>query len=116
MLRVINANRRERSVARNTGAAIAKGEYLHFLDDDDILLPGAMNVFWDLAQKEKEAAWLYGSWQIVDNDGNIIDEFYPELTGNIFEVLVSGEGLPLQASSLKTNFFYEAGGMIRFTL
>lgn len=108
-VRVIDTNRRERSVARNTGAAIAKGEYLHFLDDDDILLPGAMNAFWELSQKERGAAWLYGSWRIVDNDGNTVNEFYPELTGNIFALLVSGEGLPLQASLLKTNPFYMAG-------
>jgi glycosyltransferase involved in cell wall biosynthesis len=31
-VRVIDTNRRERSVARNTGAAIAGGRYLHFLD------------------------------------------------------------------------------------
>jgi glycosyltransferase involved in cell wall biosynthesis len=108
-VRVVNTNRRERSVARNTGAAIAKGEYLHFLDDDDILLPGAFNAFWELSQKVKDAAWLYGSWRIVDNDGNTINEFYPELTGNIFALLVSGEGLPLQASLLKTHSFYMAG-------
>lgn len=108
-VRVLDTNRRERSVARNTGAAIAKGEYFHFLDDDDILLPGALNAFWELAQKEKSAAWLYGSWRIVDNDGNTINEFYPELTGNIFALLVSGEGLPLQASLLKAHSFYMAG-------
>lgn len=108
-VRVINTNRRERSVARNTGAAIAQGEYLHFLDDDDILLPGAMQAFWELAQKEKEAAWLYGSWRIVDNDGNTLNEFHPELIGNISALLICGEGLPLQASLLKTNAFYEVG-------
>jgi glycosyltransferase involved in cell wall biosynthesis len=106
---VINTNRRERSVARNTGAAIAKGEYLHFLDDDDILLPDALNAFWELSQKEKGAVWLYGSWRTVDNDGNTVNEFHPELTGNIFELLVSGEGLPLQASLVKTTSFYLAG-------
>jgi glycosyltransferase involved in cell wall biosynthesis len=108
-VRVLDTNRRERSVARNTGAALAKGEYFHFLDDDDILLPGAMNAFWELAQKEKKAAWLYGSWRIVDNEGNTVNEFHPELTGNIFALLVSGEGLPLQASLLKAHSFYMAG-------
>ena len=108
-VRVVDTNRRERSVARNTGAAVAVGEYLHFLDDDDILLPGAMNVFWELSQKEENAAWLYGSWRTVDNDGNFINEFYPELNGNIFALLVSGEGLPLQASLLKAHSFYMAG-------
>ena len=108
-VRVIDTNRHERSVARNTGAAVAKGDFLHFLDDDDILLPGALDAFWKLAQEAHDAAWLYGSWQTVDNEGRLVDEFHPELTGNIFALLVSGEGLPLQASLLKTKQFFMAG-------
>jgi glycosyltransferase involved in cell wall biosynthesis len=108
-VRVVNTTRRERSVARNTGAAIALGKYLHFLDDDDILLPGAMNAFWQLAQKESEADWLYGSWRTVDNDGNPVEEFHPDLSGNIFALLISGEGLPLQGSLLKASSFFGIG-------
>jgi glycosyltransferase involved in cell wall biosynthesis len=108
-VRVVNTNGRERSVARNTGAAIAQGDYLHFLDDDDIFLPGALKVFWELVQKQPDADWLYGAWRTVDNDGNQVDEFHPELSGNIFALLVSGEGLPLQASLLKARSFFQIG-------
>ena len=52
-VRVLHTNRRERSVARNTGAAIAEGRYLHFLDDDDWLLPGALKTFWDLQPDQR---------------------------------------------------------------
>jgi glycosyltransferase involved in cell wall biosynthesis len=108
-VRVIDTNRRERSVARNTGAAIARGKYLHFLDDDDLLLPGALNAFWKLHQ-ENEAAWLYGSYQTVDNDGILVEEFHPGITGNISALLVAGESIPLPASLLQTNAFFAAGG------
>lgn len=107
-VRVIDTNRRERSVARNTGAAIAKGRYLHFLDDDDLLLPGALEAFWALDQSS-DAIWLYGSYQSVDNDGNLVDEFHPRVSGNIFALLVAGESIPFQASLLQTKQFYVAG-------
>lgn len=108
-VRIIDTNCRERSVARNTGAAIARGKYLHFLDDDDILLPGAIQAFWKLAQTDEHAEWLNGAWRIVDNHGNTLNEFYPNLRGNIFARLVSGEGLPLQASLVKAEAFFSVG-------
>jgi len=108
-VRLVDTQCRERSVARNTGAAISKGKYFHFLDDDDMLLPGALNAFWNLSQANDMADWLYGAWRTVDNDGNVVDEFHPQLTGNIFALLISGEGLPLQASLIKAKSFFIAG-------
>jgi glycosyltransferase involved in cell wall biosynthesis len=109
-VRVIDTNRRERSVARNTGAAIARGKYLHFLDDDDLLLPGALEAFWRLDREANGAAWLYGSYQTVDNDGHLIEEYHPGITGNIFALLVAGEGIPFQVSLLQARQFYAVGG------
>lgn len=107
-VRIITTQRRERSVARNTGAAIARGKYLYFLDDDDIMLPSALQAFWELAQTT-DAAWLYGSYQTADNDGNLIREFHPDLIGNIFAILITGEAIPFQASLLRPKEFYAAG-------
>jgi len=108
-VRVINTNQRERSVARNTGAAIARGKYLHFLDDDDVIVPGALDAFWKTDKKVTDETWLFGSWLTTDNYGNKVDEFQPDLNGNIFALLVSGEGLPLQASFISTKHFFKVG-------
>lgn len=107
-VRLITTNRWERSVARNTGAAIARGEHLHFLDDDDVILPGMFEAFWKTTQRS-DAIWFFGGWQTVDDDGHPIAEFFPELRGNIFPLLVSGEGLPLQASLIRSESFFAAG-------
>ncbi|MGE5222658.1 MAG: glycosyltransferase family A protein, partial [Omnitrophica WOR_2 bacterium] len=107
-VKVVNTQCRERGVARNTGAALAKGKYLHFLDDDDILLPGALQAFWELSQTT-DAAWLHGHYQSMDNQGNVLQEFDPEMEGNIFANLIAGEAIPLQASLLNADCFFKAG-------
>ncbi len=107
-VRTIVTQKRERSVARNTGAAVARGRYLYFLDDDDIMLPGTLSEFWELSQKT-DARWLFGGYQTVDNDGQIVAEFRPNLAGNISAWLIAGESIPLQASIFRADVFYEAG-------
>jgi glycosyltransferase involved in cell wall biosynthesis len=108
-VRVINTDHRERSVARNTGAALARGKYFHFLDDDDVLLPGALNAFWEQDQKGDDI-WLYGGYQTTDNDGNVLEELTPGVQGNIFGLLIAGEGIPLQVSLLRASAFFQSGG------
>jgi glycosyltransferase involved in cell wall biosynthesis len=83
-VRIIHTNRRERSVARNTGAAVAKGRYLWFLDDDDWILPGAINKFQTLASRSPEAYWLFGGVHIVDEDGIVLAERNSGLNGHVF--------------------------------
>ncbi len=106
---VINTNRRERSVARNTGAAVAKGEYLQFLDDDDILLPGALERFF-AASRAREACWIYCGYRTVDNSGRLIHEWRPAIEEEVFGLLVAGESIPLQASAIRAREFFAVGG------
>jgi glycosyltransferase involved in cell wall biosynthesis len=108
-IRVINTNRRERSVARNTGAALAEGKYLHFLDDDDWMLPGAYQHFWELSQRSG-AKWLYGMTQLVDRRTNPTIQLRHSLRGNSFLQTMAGEWIPLQASFIERSTFMATGG------
>ena len=108
-VRIVNTNRRERSVARNTGAAIARGEYLHFLDDDDWLCAHALYHFWELAQN-RPVAWLYGVSQLVKRNGSELIRLQHGIQGNCLMQAMAGEWIPLQSSLVDAKLFHELGG------
>jgi glycosyltransferase involved in cell wall biosynthesis len=108
-IQVINTNKRERSVARNTGAAIAKGKYLHFLDDDDWMTPDALQNFYYLS-KSSNAVWLYGTTQLVDRQQKPLIQLRHGLNGNCFTQVMAGEWIPLQSSLIESETFFKVGG------
>jgi glycosyltransferase involved in cell wall biosynthesis len=114
LVQVIDTQKRERSHARNAGAAVAKGDYLVFLDDDDWWLPGALAEFWRLASENKDAVWLYGGIRIVDEDGACLAEINSGLSGNCFAQIMGGAWAPLQASMIKADRFFAVGGFNPF--
>lgn len=109
-VRIITTQKRERCFARNTGAAIAKGTYFFFLDDDDWLLPNALATFWSLAQNSPETAWFYGGVEFIDNEGKSLGLMNQGKTGNNFVEIMTETWIPIQASLVKADVFFETGG------
>jgi hypothetical protein len=72
-------------------------------------LPGALEAFWQLDQIS-EVAWMYGCYQSMDDTNQIMGVYYPTVEGDFFAESVAGELIPLQASLLSTERYFEVGG------
>lgn len=109
-VQIICTQQRERCFARNSGAACAKGAYFCFLDDDDWLLPNALTNFWKLINANPEAKWVYGGVEFVDNANKHLGFLNQRKTGNCFIEVMTETWIPIQASLIEAQTFFNVGG------
>lgn len=60
------------SDALNRGFAKARGEWLFWLNADDILLPGALKAVAEVIRKKPDAQWIAGNEVYVDAKGRVV--------------------------------------------
>ena len=109
-VRILDSQKRNRCFARNAGAAVAKGRYLVFLDDDDWLLPVAFSTLWTVAQQNPSAGWIYGGVRFFDEHEHFLTEHHVGISGNGFVQLMGGDWIALTGSIIKSELFFEVGG------
>lgn len=84
-VQIINQKNQGLSVARNTGLAHARGEYVWFIDSDDWLLPNAISDVLTYIEEFPEISVFSTILELhIENDNKIEQEYFPpqkELTG-----------------------------------
>ena len=60
------------SDALNKGFAKAKGEWLFWLNADDVLLPGALEKVRGLINRAKDVEWIAGNQLLIDDKGVVV--------------------------------------------
>ena len=98
--------------ARNAGIEISTGEFLLFLDDDDIRLPGALNAQVNLLESDPSLGFVYGPVLFGDPKnciptGKISFARCPE--GDLFWSLLEGPFIHLHAVLARKKLIEEAG-------
>ena len=58
------------AAARTAGCQMAKGEYIAFQDDDDLMLPERIIYLYEALCQYPQAAFAVGDWIVIDHEGN----------------------------------------------
>lgn len=94
--------------ASNLGAEMATGKYINFLHDDDYLHSGALKSLVNAAE-ESGCDWVSGAYHLVDDEGNYVSTEQPQINGNVFAFLLSGECLHFANSLINREVFLKVG-------
>ena len=97
--------------ARNNGIAASRGEYLAFLDSDDLFLTDKLAVQARYLDERPDVGLVASGWQYIDEDGRVMGENEPREDRPItLESILFGGLAPVHAVLLRRVWFDRVGG------
>src|SRR5690554_3777960 len=65
-VRIISIPNSERGKARNTGTENARGEYMYYLDSDDILYPNHLQQAFAFIESKDNPEWIFQEYEFLN--------------------------------------------------
>jgi hypothetical protein len=91
-IQTIHQENKGLSGARNTGFRISSGDYVLFLDSDDLIAPRTLACHVSLLEAEPDLGLSYSAWQQISEDGaRILGEVRPRKQGHLLKELLRRE-------------------------
>jgi len=99
--------------AVNKGFAKTSGEIMGYLNGDDLLLPGSLDLIAEIFSTHPEIRWLTAAHMAVDSKGRPVGVTAP-LRWSRWHIITSGErrSLPQESTFWRRSLWEEAGGRL----